>query len=95
MGEWRWDPQELLEADAALFEGEWFKTGDLLRRDEVCFHWFVGRTRDIIRRLSPHQAGPIRLCGESFNCAAFPVSITLSGIPSLVNSFQKSLNCRE
>jgi len=38
------------EANAALFQGEWFKTGDLLRRDEMGFHWFVGRTKEIIRR---------------------------------------------
>lgn len=38
------------EVNAALFEGEWFKTGDLLRRDEAGFHWFVGRTKEIIRR---------------------------------------------
>lgn len=37
------------EANAAAFEGEWFKTGDLLRRDELGFHWFVGRNRDMIR----------------------------------------------
>ncbi|WP_051379870.1 class I adenylate-forming enzyme family protein [Bradyrhizobium murdochi] len=38
------------EANAAAFEGEWFKTGDLLRRDELGFHWFVGRKKDMIKR---------------------------------------------
>ncbi|XIA67505.1 class I adenylate-forming enzyme family protein [Bradyrhizobium sp. TZ2] len=38
------------DANAAAFEGEWFKTGDLLRRDELGFHWLVGRKKDMIRR---------------------------------------------
>lgn len=38
------------EANASSFEGEWFKTGDLLRRDEFGFHWLVGRKKDVIRR---------------------------------------------
>lgn len=37
------------EANAAEFECEWFKTGDLLRRDELGFYWFVGRKKDMIR----------------------------------------------
>jgi acyl-CoA synthetase (AMP-forming)/AMP-acid ligase II len=38
------------DANAELFEGEWFKTGDLMRRDEAGFYWLVGRTKDMIRR---------------------------------------------
>lgn len=38
------------EANAAAFEGEWFKTGDLLRRNELGFYWLVGRKKDMIRR---------------------------------------------
>ncbi|MCK1403675.1 acyl--CoA ligase [Bradyrhizobium sp. 4] len=38
------------QANAAAFEGEWFKTGDLLRRDELGFYWLVGRKKDVIRR---------------------------------------------
>lgn len=38
------------EANAAAFEGEWFKTGDLLRRDALGLHWLVGRKKDMIRR---------------------------------------------
>ncbi|WP_036011965.1 class I adenylate-forming enzyme family protein [Bradyrhizobium yuanmingense] len=43
-------------ANAVLFEGEWFKTGDLMRRDELGFHWLVGRTKDMIRRSSENIA---------------------------------------
>lgn len=38
------------EANGTLFAGEWFKTGDLLRRDALGFYWLVGRTKDMIRR---------------------------------------------
>jgi crotonobetaine/carnitine-CoA ligase len=39
------------------FEGDWFKTGDLVRRDaEGCF-WFVTRKKDIIRRRGENIAG--------------------------------------
>ena len=44
------------EANAACFEGEWFKTGDLLRIDELGFYWFVGRKKDVIRRLDENIA---------------------------------------
>lgn len=37
-------------ANAASFEGEWFKTGDLMRHDELGFYWIVGRKKDMIRR---------------------------------------------
>lgn len=66
------------EANAALFEGEWFKTGDLLRRDELGFHWLVGRTKDIIRRSSENIAAReveavIREIPEIADVAAVPV----------------------
>jgi crotonobetaine/carnitine-CoA ligase len=39
------------------FEGAWFKTGDLVRRDaDGCF-WFVTRKKDIIRRRGENIAG--------------------------------------
>lgn len=37
------------KANAAAFQGQWFKTADLLRRDEFMFYWFVGRKKDMIR----------------------------------------------
>jgi len=66
------------EATATSFEGEWFKTGDLLRRDELGFHWFVGRTKDMIRRSGENIAAReveavIREIPEVADVAAVPV----------------------
>lgn len=66
------------EATAASFEGEWFKTGDLLRRDELGFHWLVGRKKDMIRRSSENIAAReveavIREIPEIADVAAVPV----------------------
>lgn len=60
------------EANAALFEGEWFKTGDLMRRDELGFYWLVGRTKDMIRR-------------SSENIAAREVEVVISDIPEIAD----------
>ncbi|PPC74211.1 long-chain fatty acid--CoA ligase [Pokkaliibacter plantistimulans] len=38
------------EANAELFAGDWFKTGDLLRMDAHGFIYFSGRKKDMIRR---------------------------------------------
>lgn len=66
------------DENAAFFEGEWFKTGDLLRRNEVGFHWFVGRTKEIIRRSGESIAARevesvIREIPEIADVAAVPV----------------------
>ncbi|MGY4298939.1 acyl-CoA synthetase (AMP-forming)/AMP-acid ligase II [Bradyrhizobium sp. i1.4.4] len=66
------------EANAASFEGEWFKTGDLLRRDELGFHWLIGRTKDMIRRSGDNIAAReveavIREIPEIADVAAVPV----------------------
>lgn len=60
------------EANAALFEGEWFKTGDLMRRDELGFYWLVGRTKDMIRR-------------SSENIAAREVEVVIRDIPEIAD----------
>ena len=44
------------EANAELFEDGWFKTGDLVRRDELGCYWLVGRKKDMIRRSSENIA---------------------------------------
>jgi len=66
------------EANASSFEGEWFKTGDLFRRDELGFLWLVGRTKDMIRRSSENIAAReveavIREIPEIAYVAAVPV----------------------
>ena len=38
------------EATAAAFHGEWFRTGDLFRKDERGYFSIVGRVKDMIRR---------------------------------------------
>lgn len=38
------------EQTAGAFEGDWFKTGDLVKRDEDDYFYFISRKRDIIRR---------------------------------------------
>lgn len=66
------------EANAESFEGEWFKTGDLMRRDEAGFYWLVGRTKDMIRRSGENIAAReieavIRELPEIADVAAVPV----------------------
>ncbi|WP_275200534.1 class I adenylate-forming enzyme family protein [Bradyrhizobium sp. CSA207] len=66
------------EANAASFDGDWFKTGDLMRRNELGFHWLVGRTKDMIRRSSENIAAReieavIRGIREIADVAAVPV----------------------
>ena len=38
------------EATATAFRGEWFRTGDLFRRDERGYYYIVGRIKEMIRR---------------------------------------------
>ncbi|WP_036011974.1 class I adenylate-forming enzyme family protein [Bradyrhizobium yuanmingense] len=66
------------EANEECFEGEWFKTGDLLRANELGFYWFVGRRKDIIRRFTENIAASeveaiIREMAEIADVAAVPV----------------------
>ncbi|WP_407193097.1 class I adenylate-forming enzyme family protein [Bradyrhizobium sp. STM 3566] len=66
------------DANAASFHGEWFRTGDLMRCDELGFYWLVGRTKDMIRRSSENIAAleveaVIREIPEISDVAAVPV----------------------
>lgn len=66
------------EANAECFEGEWFKTGDLFRQDEIGFHWIVGRKKEMIRRSGENIAAReveavIREIPEIADVAAVPV----------------------
>ncbi|WP_226661529.1 acetate--CoA ligase [Microbulbifer aggregans] len=42
------------------FHGEWYLTGDLARRDEDGYFWFVGRADDVIKS-SGHLIGPFEV----------------------------------
>lgn len=66
------------EANAESFEGDWFKTGDLFRRDEAGFHWIAGRRKDMIRRSGENIAcraieATLREMSEILDVAAVPV----------------------
>jgi len=37
-------------ATAAAFVGSWFRTGDLMRRDECGRYWIVGRSKDVVMK---------------------------------------------
>lgn len=37
------------EATRAAFDGDWFRTGDYVRRDEDSYLWFVDRKKDMIK----------------------------------------------
>ena len=45
------------EQTAAAFRDGWFLTGDLGRRDEDGYFWFVGRKKDIIRKRGENISG--------------------------------------
>ncbi|PWI07184.1 long-chain fatty acid--CoA ligase [Streptomyces sp. NWU339] len=45
------------EQTADAFEGDWFRTGDLVRRDEDGWYYFVARKKDIIRRRGENVSG--------------------------------------
>jgi acyl-CoA synthetase (AMP-forming)/AMP-acid ligase II len=38
------------DATKAAFDGDWFRTGDLFRRDDAGYFYIVGRIKDMIRR---------------------------------------------
>lgn len=42
------------------FKGEWYLTGDLAKKDEDGYYWFVGRADDIIKT-SGHMVGPFEV----------------------------------
>jgi acetyl-CoA synthetase len=48
------------ERYARCFAGGWYLTGDLARRDEDGYFWFVGRADDVIKS-SGHLIGPFEV----------------------------------
>jgi long-chain acyl-CoA synthetase/crotonobetaine/carnitine-CoA ligase len=45
-----WGYYKRPEANAESFDGEWFRTGDLFRRDADGFYYIVGRIKEMIKR---------------------------------------------
>ncbi|WP_051027777.1 acetate--CoA ligase [Nocardia higoensis] len=45
---------------AATFAGDWYLSGDLVRRDEQGYYWFVGRADDVIKTAG-HLVGPFEV----------------------------------
>lgn len=48
------------ERYAKCFAGGWYLTGDLARRDEDGYYWFVGRADDVIKSAG-HLIGPFEV----------------------------------
>ncbi len=48
------------QATAAKYKGDWLLTGDLAKRDEDGYFWFVGRTDDVITS-SGYRIGPAEI----------------------------------
>lgn len=72
------------EQTAQSFEGDWFKTGDLVKRSPDGYFTFVTRKKDIIRRRGENIAGAEldRVIGQHpavGEVAAIPVPCILSG----------------
>jgi crotonobetaine/carnitine-CoA ligase len=72
------------EATAAAFHGEWFRTGDLFRRDARGFFTIVGRIKDMIRRAGENISAlevEAVVCGiaEVAEAAALPVADATRG----------------
>jgi crotonobetaine/carnitine-CoA ligase len=66
------------KATAEAFHGDWFRTGDLFRRDERGYFYIVGRLKDMIRRAGENIAAReveavLRLMPEIAEAAALPV----------------------
>lgn len=60
-------------ANAEVFNGSWFRTGDYFRQDEDGYFYIVGRMKDMVKR-----------SGE--NIAAREVESVLSGIEGIVEA---------
>lgn len=61
------------QANQASYFGDWFRTGDLFRKDERGFHYIVGRLKDMVRR-------------SSENIAAREVEAVLRGLPEVLEA---------
>lgn len=71
-------------ATDSVFDGEWFRTGDLFRRDADGYYYMLGRIKDIIRRSSENiSAAEVELAVTAIDgvleAAAIPVPDPLRG----------------
>lgn len=64
------------------FQDGWYLTGDLVRRDEDGFYWFVGRADDMIKS-SGHTVGPFEIEATLMNHPAV-AEIGVVGKPDLL-----------
>jgi len=64
--------RELATRDA-FHAGGWFRTGDLARRDEVGWYWYLGRSKDMVRR-------------SSENISAIEVEQVLRAVPQVLEA---------
>ena len=72
------------------FVGEWYLTGDLARRDDDGYYWFIGRADDIIKTAG-HMVGPFEvescLMGHPAVAEAGVIGKPESTIGELVKAF--------
>ena len=68
-----WGYYKRPQANADVFRGKWFRTGDLFRENEDGYFFIVGRTKDMVKR-----------SGE--NIAAREVEAVLNGIEEVIES---------
>ncbi|MBG9387986.1 class I adenylate-forming enzyme family protein [Caenimonas aquaedulcis] len=72
------------KASRDAFDGEWFKTGDLFKRDEDGYYYMLGRIKDVIRRSGENiSAAEVELTVNAIDgvleAAAVPVPDPLRG----------------
>jgi crotonobetaine/carnitine-CoA ligase len=72
------------DATAEAMKGGWYHTGDLVKRDERGFVYFLGRKKDIIRRSGQNVAAAeveavLRLIPQVKDAAVIPVPDEIRG----------------
>ncbi len=73
-----WGYYKRPEANADSFRGQWFRTGDVFRRDEDGYYYIIGRIKDMIKRSGENIAAQeveavLRLLPEVEEAAVVPV----------------------
>lgn len=61
------------QATNEAFDGEWFRTGDLFRRDAEGYYYMIGRIKDVIRR-------------SSENISPFELETVINAVPGVLES---------